>query len=169
MLQTSSPCRADEEGRLIRLTVQNHSTRRGLYRTDVLRRLLERTAAGEGYRVDAQVNLLLCDDAYIAELNLAYRGKRGPTDVLSFEYEAVPGTGGERPLLGDIAISLETVERRCNGERDAIRHEVRLLFCHGVLHLLGQEHDTTAECRAMAAKQARYLGVTPEEAWITKH
>ncbi len=113
--------------------------------------------------------MLLCDDAYIADLNRAYRGKRGPTDVLSFEYESIPGTDVEGPLLGDIVISLETVERRCGGAREAMRHEVRLLFCHGVLHLLGQEHDTAAERRAMVGKQARYLDVTIEEAWIVKH
>ena len=147
----------------------NRSTRKGLYRTDALRRLLERIVTGEGYKAEAQINVLLCDDAYIAGLNRAYRGKRDPTDVLSFEYESIPGTGMERPLLGDIVISLETVERRCGGARAAMRHEVRLLFCHGVLHLLRQQHDTAAERRAMVGKQARYLGVTPEEAWIVKH
>jgi probable rRNA maturation factor len=140
-----------------------------MYRTDVLCRLLERVVTCEGYKAEAQLNVLLCDDAYIAELNRAYRRKRGPTDVLSFEYESIPGTDVERPLLGDIVISLETVERRCGGACEAMRQEIRLLFCHGVLHLLGQEHDTAAKRRAMAAKQARYLGITPEEAWIVKH
>jgi len=125
--------------------------------------------SGEGRRIRGQVNLLFCDDESIADLNRTWRGKRGPTDVLAFEYEPVPGSGTKWRLLGDIAISLETAERRCEGNRKAIQHEVRLLFCHGVLHLLGYRHDTVKDCRTMAEIQARYLGVGPEDAWIVKH
>lgn len=155
----------------VHLAIANQSVRKGLYRSDVLRGLLGRIMAGEGYEMPSQVNVVFCDDAFIAELNRSYRKKRGPTDVLSFEYEQPPGGAAQdgAVVLGDIVISLETVERRCNGVREDMRREVRLLFCHGVLHLLGWEHDSVAECRRMAGRQAEYLGVTPEDAWIFKH
>ncbi len=114
--------------------------------------------------------MLCCDDAQIAELNKTYRGKNEPTDVLSFEQPQVDAPAGHARarharLLGDIVISLETVERYCKGERHRMRNEIRLLFCHGLLHLLGYEHETVAEQDRMAAKQAEYLGVPVDDAW----
>ena len=156
---------------MVRLTVHNRSQRRRLYRSDDLRRLAARVCDGEGFTEDAEVTVVLCDDAFIAELNRTYRKKNEPTDVVSFGYESVP-TIARRPalqkpaaILGDIVISLETVEQRCGGDRAAMRDEVRLLFCHGLLHLLGLDHGSPAQCRRMAAKQAEYLGWSMDAAW----
>ena len=59
-------------------------------------------------------------------------------------------------ILGDIVISLETVERNCNANRSAMRDEIRLLFCHGLLHILGYAHDSEA-ARVMAMINGRGL------------
>lgn len=67
--------------------------------------------------------------------------------------------------LGDIVISLETVARNCRNCRQVMRDEVKMLFCHGLLHLLGYDHDTALHRHQMAAKQARYLAVPIEAAW----
>ena len=154
----------------VRLIVRNDSRLKGLYRTDDLQRLARRVCEGERYARDAELGLLLCDDALMADLNLTYRKRRGPTDVLSFGYHASRGhplaaqDGAPFSVLGDIAISLETVEARCAGARAAVREEVRLLFCHGLLHLLGFVHDTKSQRARMQAKQAEYLGITENEA-----
>ena len=150
----------------IHLAVQQASTRKRLFRKDALERLAERICAGEGVdAADVEVSVLFCDDAEIKALNKAYRGKNKATDVLSFEQEAdlVPGVR----VLGDIVISLETVEGRGEGSPEAMRDDVRLLFCHGMLHLLGYDHATAAERRCMTEKQAHYLGVNNDAAWRT--
>ena len=148
---------------MVQLTIRNISVRKRLYRRDVLQRIAERVCVGEKLDEDTELSVLFCDDAFIAELNRKYRGRPGPTDVLSFGQDA-PGHRGPR-VLGDIVISLESVERACNGERAGMRTEVRLLFCHGLLHLLGYTHASRAEREEMQRKQAEYLGVDTEAAW----
>jgi probable rRNA maturation factor len=158
------------------LLVRNESRHKRLYRTDDLRHLAERICDAERVRGDAELSLLLCDDAFITELNRTYRRKNATTDVLAFgqvpeaERFSMRGVSETWPL-GDIVISLETVARRCASgavgvpRRKAMRQELRLLFCHGLLHLLGSEHATEEARAEMNAKQARYLGVTEEAAW----
>jgi len=155
---------------MVHLIVRNDSRLKGLYRTDDLKRVTQRVCDGERYAQDAELSLLLCDDAEMAGLNLTYRKKKGPTDVLSFGYKAPRKKMSEAPfnVLGDIAISLETVQSRCQGERAAMRQEVRLLFCHGLLHLLGFLHDTESQRARMQTKQAEYLGIDEDAAWISK-
>ena len=148
----------------VTIEARNTSGRPGCYRSDALRRLAEKVLSDQGRRGAHRVSALFCGDAFIAELNREYRGRRGPTDVLSFGQE----DGAETPdglLLGDIVISLDTVAARCGGDPAAMRAEVRLLFCHGLLHLLGHDHETAADRRAMQALQARYLGLSGAEAW----
>ncbi|MCX5771809.1 MAG: rRNA maturation RNase YbeY [Candidatus Hydrogenedentes bacterium] len=147
--------------------LRNESCRKGLYRSDVLKRLARRVCGGEGVRQNAELSVLFCDDAAIHDLNRAYRGKNEPTDVLSFGQLAEVGAaaGKKELVLGDIVISLETVERRYPGDRQAMRDEVRLLFCHGLLHLLGYTHGTAGERSVMRAKQAEYLEVDAGSAW----
>lgn len=148
----------------VNLAVQQNSTRKRLYRRDALERLAEKICAGEGVdAAEVEVSVLFCDDAEIKALNKAYRGKNKATDVLSFEQENGPVPGVR--VLGDIVISLETVEERGNGSAEAMRADVRLLFCHGMLHLLGYDHATAAERRCMTEKQALYLGVNYDAAW----
>ncbi len=154
----------------LHLSVLNHSKRKHLYRTDVLRRLGERVCHGEKVEEDAELSVLLCDDPYIQELNRTYRKTDVPTDVLSFGQDPVVGYTGPR-VLGDIVISLETVERYCweqskqGAECGVIRAEVCLLFCHGLLHLVGFDHGTKKARAEMNKKQAEYLGITMEAAW----
>jgi len=147
----------------VRVAVRNESRHKRLVRRDALERLAERICAAEDVAGVCELSVLLCDDAFIRTLNAEYRRTDRPTDVLAFGQES-PVHGGMR-VLGDIVISLETVARRCAGDRAAMRDEVRLLFCHGVLHLLGYDHGTKPDRERMAAKQAAVLGIDPESAW----
>ena len=147
----------------VELIVCNESARKHLYRTDTLRALAERVCAGEGLTGPVEVSVLFCDDPCIARLNRDFRKLNRPTDVLSFGQDQVTEEGPR--ILGDIVISLETVERHCRGDRAAMRDEVRLLFCHGLLHLLNYTHATAASRGVMAGKQADYLEIAPGDAW----
>jgi len=113
----------------------------------------------EGADKDAEVSLVFVDDNYIAQLNKQYRGKDGPTDVLSFamqEGPAMPGGEGEI-LLGDVVISLETARRQAEEYGHGLAREVAYLTVHGVLHLLGYDHETEADKRVMRQKEEAVL------------
>ncbi|HIA47573.1 MAG TPA: rRNA maturation RNase YbeY [Candidatus Hydrogenedentes bacterium] len=147
----------------VELRIRNESSRKRLYRRDVLTRLLERILAGESITEESELSVLFCDDEFIQELNRQYCNKNRPTDVLSFEQDGLHGQ--TRRVLGDIVISLETVESNCESDADAMRDEVRLLVCHGALHLLGYDHGSAEEKAVMVEKQAEYLGVSAIAAW----
>ena len=142
------------------LRLRNISSTKRLVRREALEHLANRICAGENIDTATEISLLLCDDEFIGRLNRQYRGEEGSTDVLSFEQD---GPGGR--ILGDVAISLETVLRQCDQDRMLARKEVDLLLCHGLLHLLGYDHSTRAERETMARKQAQYLGVSEQAAW----
>lgn len=86
-----------------------------------------------------EVSVLLCDDEEIASLNQRFRGKAGPTDVLSFP-DRTEGPDGCLHL-GDIAVSLETAARQARGVGWDLDREVKRLLAHGILHLLGYDHE----------------------------
>jgi len=91
-------------------------------------------------------------------LNAAYRGKDKPTDVLSFELDERPDPSGP-PLLGDVVISVDTAARQAAARGVPLDAEVRLLLVHGILHLLGYDHERSAsEARRMFALQRALLG-----------
>lgn len=146
------------------LDVRNESSHKRVYTRPNLQHIAERICTGEGVHGAVELSVLFCSDPFIRKLNEQFRNVDSPTDVLSFSQADAPG--GTKRVLGDIVISLDTVHRRSRGDRARMREEVRLLFCHGVLHLLGEDHATEASRRAMAAKQAAYLDVPAEEAWI---
>ena len=147
----------------VNLYVRNESACKRLCQRRGLQRIAQRVCEGEGVRDDVEVSVLLCGDAFIQSLNREYRGTDRPTDVLAFAQDAAPGRGAV--CLGDIVISLETVGRNCAGDRAVMRDEVRLLLCHGLLHLLGHDHATGRDRKQMAAKQALYLGLGSGDAW----
>lgn len=147
----------------VRVHVRNESIRKRLYRSDALRRRAERICRGEGVSGPVEISVLLCDDPFIRGLNREYRYQNKPTDVLAFEQDAPDGV--EPRPLGDIVISLETVEANCDGHPSLMRDEVTMLFCHGLLHLLGYDHATPADRDVMQQKQSRYLNRSSEDAW----
>lgn len=146
------------------VAVRNRSVRKRLVQRRALEGIARRVCAGEGADGGLEISVLLCDDDLITELNRKYRRKNKPTDVLSFEQGDAAARAGAR-ALGDVVISLETAERNCGGARAETRREIKMLFCHGLLHLLGYDHGTAAERAEMRRKQAQYLGWTEEDAW----
>jgi probable rRNA maturation factor len=102
---------------------------------------------------DAELSILLCDDAVIRGLNREHRRHDHPTDVLAFamiEGQPVPKTPAA--LLGDVVISLPTAARQARAEGRALLAEVTVLLAHGLLHLLGLDHQTKVQERRMRAR-----------------
>jgi probable rRNA maturation factor len=105
---------------------------------------------------DVELSLSLVRDATIRRLKHQYFGIDAPTDVLSFPAGDWPGPG-TRPL-GDIVISLDTARRAAREFETTFEHELALYLAHGLLHLLGYEHQVPHEARRMAALERRLLG-----------
>lgn len=103
----------------------------------------------------AELSISLVDDPSIRELNGRYRGKPRPTDVLSFSL--VEGEFADRrgKLLGDVVISVDTAARQARERRRGLDDTVAKLLVHGVLHLLGHDHEEDAEARRMLAEERR--------------
>ncbi len=109
----------------------------------------------------AELSIVLCDDATMAPLNQQWRGKEGPTDVLSFpqeEGEALALPPGMPRQLGDLVISVDTAARQADELGHDLRAELQVLVVHGLLHLLGYDHETGSEDAAvMRAEEDRVL------------
>lgn len=107
-------------------------------RTDQLLHLLE--------IANAEVSIVLLDDTEMAAYNLQYRKKQGPTNVLSF-----PASDGEEGFpvpkheLGDILISVDTSRREAKAQGHSLHHRLVELIIHGLLHLIGFDHERSEE------------------------
>lgn len=117
-----------------------------------LERLAADTLAGEG-RPAVELSVSLVDREEIAELHERYLGEPGPTDVLSFPQDDEPGDDGF-VMLGDVVLCPAVAAEQAGGES-----EVGLLLVHGILHLLGYDHETDEDRAEMWDRQARYSGV----------
>ncbi|MFJ5367621.1 rRNA maturation RNase YbeY [Bosea sp. CER48] len=104
----------------------------------------------------AELSMLLTDDRRIRIVNRDWRGFDKATNVLSFP-AAPPERIAGSPLLGDIVIAFETVEREARAESKDIADHLRHLVIHGLLHLLGEDHETEAEARRMEALEVEAL------------
>ncbi|MEJ5284623.1 MAG: rRNA maturation RNase YbeY [Brevinematia bacterium] len=106
------------------------------------------------------LSILLTNDELIAEYNKTYRGKSKPTDVLSFSF--IEAKEEDFPIdikeLGDIIISIETMKKQAKEFETTEEEELARLTIHGVLHLLGFDHEKSEEDeRVMFEIQDRYL------------
>lgn len=117
------------------------------------------TAAGtavrhiQGSKASGFVSVALSSDAHVSDLNGKFRGKPKPTNVLSFP----AGAGAPGNHIGDIILALETVEREAADQSIPVEHHVQHLVVHGVLHLLGYDHDTASDAEQMEAIEISIL------------
>ena len=108
----------------------------------------------------AELTITLVDDAAMHALNRDYRGKDRPTDVLAFAMREGLRAPGDATVLGDVVISLDTAARQARRPTRSVAAEVRTLVIHGVLHLLGYDHErSAAEARRMKAMERRLAAV----------
>jgi probable rRNA maturation factor len=140
----------------------------GARRADIdeleLTRFAESILERESVDVDSTLSITFIDTDAIAVLNAEHMSKDGPTDVLSFPIEdARPGHPPQRsvdgpPLdLGDIFICADVVELHASEYEARFDTEVHLMVAHGVLHILGWDHQTEGEALAMEAREAEHM------------
>ncbi len=92
-----------------------------------------------------ELSILLVDDEEITELNRRYLARDHPTNVLAFAMAEGEDKDLHPYLLGDVVISTETAEREAQEKGSSLQEEMALLLVHGILHLLGYEHEGTSE------------------------
>jgi probable rRNA maturation factor len=125
-----------------------------------LRGVARRVLAAEGV-AKAEVSVVVSDDGTIRDLNARYRGEDAPTDVLSFalseraEDFVLPPDGVLR--LGEVVVSLPTARRQARASGHGVREEIAWLVVHGLLHLLGYDHQEEEEERVMRSREAALL------------
>ncbi len=123
---------------------------------DLLEKVARAALEHESESPDAELSIILSDDARLHELNLNYLGVDAPTDVLSFPAaETDPETGAR--YLGDILISVPRARTQAEAAGHPLEAEVQLLVVHGVLHLLGYDHARAKEKTRMWKVQAAVL------------
>jgi probable rRNA maturation factor len=123
------------------------------------RQALAATLAELGRRAPAagEIALLLADAATLQRLNRDWRGKDSPTNVLAFPADAPALPGGPPTQLGDIAIAGPVVEAEAAAQGKAVADHFAHLVVHGVLHLVGYDHETDAEATIMEDLERRIL------------
>jgi probable rRNA maturation factor len=123
---------------------------RGLQRAA---RVIVRAVAGP----QATLSLSLVGDVAIRRLNRDYRGKDAPTDVLSFSLDGCSQLrrSSAEKLLGDVVMSVDTARRQASGYGASLDAELRRLLIHGVLHLVGHDHERPGERARMEAAERR--------------
>ena len=139
-------------------------------------RLAEGVLEAEGVRGDAELSMLFVDEAAMTDLNKRFLGKDGPTDVLAFPIDEEPVEGGRSPdsggtgpgylpaepsdlptLLGDVVICPMVADRNAPDHAGNFDDEMALLVVHGILHLLGMDHEEEAEAEAMERRERELL------------
>ena len=105
----------------------------------------------------ASVAILLTSDAEVRRLNAQWRGIDQPTNVLSFPAHEAPGDLEQVDNLGDIALACETVLREAAEQGTTAAHHLQHLVVHGLLHLLGYDHEATDDAVEMEALEVEIL------------
>jgi len=105
----------------------------------------------------SSLSLTLVDDEAIRVLNREHRGKDKPTDVLSFPMfdDAIDDPEIDERLLGDVVISIDTARRQAADYDAPVQRELYRLLIHGLLHVLGHDHEEPAERAEMEAEEKR--------------
>ncbi len=125
-----------------------------------LRRVAQTTLIHAGFgEKTVELSLVLADDSFIQNLNKTYRGKDAPTNVLSFpqfEPHELQGLTGEIPL-GDIILAYGTLQKEATEQGKSFEHHAVHLTVHGLLHLLGHDHETETEAEMMEQLEIQIL------------
>ena len=138
------------------VVVQNRQKRHRV-RTAEIRETAEKILSDLGCH-GCELSIVLVDDEEITHLNLAYLARDHPTNVLAFPMREGQDKHLHPDLLGDVIISTETAEREAQHRGVILQEEMTLLLVHGILHLLGYEHEEDSDKAAlMEAKEQEIL------------
>jgi len=105
----------------------------------------------------AEISIVLADDIFIQDLNQRYRGKDKPTNVLSFPATDDPQEATEHMILGDVIISYQTLQRESEEQSKTMEAHMVHMLVHGILHLIGYDHQDSQEAEKMEALEVGLL------------
>ncbi len=128
---------------------------------DSIERLVEHVLRGEGIAEPAELSIWITDQAQLHELNRSYRNVDRSTDVLSFGAEGAGSfvaAPGQPRYLGDLAVSFPHVVRQAEEYGHARQRELGYLVTHGILHLLGYDHEQPDDAASMRKREEALLG-----------
>jgi probable rRNA maturation factor len=139
---------------------------------DWLRRVAEKVLTAESTDSAAEVGLMITGQERVHELNRQYLGEDRPTDVLAFPMQPAPDTATHSPFiappdgikhLGEVIISYTQAVIQAAEHQHPVKKEIALLIIHGILHLLGYDHDVPEAERQMRAREAEILSLIEGE------
>ncbi|ETS29230.1 rRNA maturation RNase YbeY [Photorhabdus temperata] len=107
------------------------------------------------FQSESEVTIRIVDEAESQDLNLTYRGKDKPTNVLSFPFEAPPEV--DLPLLGDLIICRQVVEKEAEEQQKTVEEHWAHMVVHGCLHLLGYDHIEDDEAEEMESLETEIM------------
>jgi probable rRNA maturation factor len=146
--------------------IAEHGPHRGLKATEVLRRA--RAVARALQLTKSELSIVLTNDDTIQKLNATYRHRDVPTDVLAFAMHEGEGGHLAGALLGDVIVSVETARVQAVRAGRVVLEEVTMLVVHGLLHLLGWDHETPAKDVRMRAETARLCRLASKPAGVKR-
>lgn len=126
-----------------------------------IERLVAHVLGGEGIDEPAELSIWITGEAQLHELNRQYREVDNSTDVLSFGADgdaAFVAAPGQPRYLGDLAVSFPHVARQAEEYGHARQRELGYLVTHGILHLLGYDHEQNDDAAAMRGREESLLG-----------
>ena len=125
---------------------------------DDLRRWITAAVHAQGRSDPAEVSVRLVDSAEMAKLNQTYRGRSGPTNVLSFAWEPPPGIPSAHHALGDLVLCAPVVEEEARRQRKSLLSHYAHMVIHGTLHLQGYDHQNADQAERMETLETQILG-----------
>ena len=127
-----------------------------------LRSVAEQVLTAQGVSLNVELGLVITSQERVQQLNKSYRGKDEPTDVLAFYMTSAAGEIFVAPPdgmlhLGEVIISYPQTVLQAEEHQHSIKRELAILIIHGVLHLLGYDHEESEQERQMRAREADVL------------
>ena len=140
---------------------------KGTLKKTWFKKIARQVLDNENIKPPVEIGLVITDTETVQQLNKTYRNKNEPTDVLAFAMPAWPEQQDASPLfatppdgvnyLGEVIISYPKTVQQAGEQGHSIEHELALLTIHGVLHLLGYDHEQSIERQHMQAKERELL------------
>ncbi len=104
-----------------------------------------------------EISVLLVDDSAIAKMNKRYLNRDGTTNVLAFPMREGPFSEVNPHILGDVVVSVETAEKEAREASISLEQQLRYLLIHGILHLLGYDHESSREDKEIMERKMEEL------------
>jgi probable rRNA maturation factor len=151
---------------MVKIHIENRQKRLKIKKLN-LRRVAQRILSASECP-DAELSVSIVDDAEIRTINRDYLGRDKPTNVISFAMQEGEGTGIQPGLLGDVVISADTAERDAVDAAIPFESELYFLLLHGILHLLGYDHERGTETEAvrMEARERQIFALLAKEGYV---